>query len=93
MTNSWCLYVCHELYLQSHLLVESYRSVAEGDAVTEAGLPFDRPLGHVHDDLGPLSTGVEQEGEGREANTALLDGQAALWLVLAALGSGRKSAA
>lgn len=74
-------------YLQPNLLVHSRGPVAEGDGVTEAGLPLDGPLGHVHDDLRALGAGVEEQREGGQAS-ARLDGQAALGLVVASVGRG-----
>lgn len=38
-------------HLEADLFVQGDWSVAEGDSVAKAGLSFDRPLSHVHDDL------------------------------------------
>lgn len=76
-------------YLQPNLLIHSDRPVAEGDGVTEASLSLDGPLGHVHDNLRALGTGVKEQREGGQTPT-WLDGQAALGLVVASVGCGRK---
>lgn len=55
LVNAMCL-----PYLQPNLLINSDRSIAEGDGVTEAGLSLDSLLGHVHDDLRALGAGVEE---------------------------------
>lgn len=47
-------------YLEADLLVQRYRPVAEGDGIAEAGQPFDRLLGQIHDDEGALGIGVEE---------------------------------
>lgn len=76
-------------YLQPNLLIHSSRPVAEGDGVTEAGLPLDGPLGHVHDDLRALCAGVKEQREGGQTSTRL-DGQAALGLVVTSVRGGGK---
>lgn len=67
------------------MLVNSNGSVAEGDGIAEAGLSLDGSLGQVHDDLGALGAGVEEQREGGQIDT-WLDGQAALRLVVASMG-------
>lgn len=48
-------------YLEADLLIQRYGPVAEGDGVAETGLPLDRLLGNVHDDLGSLGVWMEEE--------------------------------
>lgn len=83
------IFFCPCFYLQPNLLVHSDGPVAEGDGVAEAGLSLDGPLGHVHDDLRALGAGVEEQGEGGQIPT-WLDGQTALWFVVASVGCGGK---
>lgn len=72
-------------YLQADLLVHGDRPVAEGDGVTEAGLPLDCPLGHVHDNLRALGAGMEEQRAGGQT-PAWLNRQAALGLVVIPVG-------
>lgn len=77
-------------YLEPDLLIHGYGPVAEGDGVAETGLPLDRLLGEVHDDLGPLGAWMEEkwtDGQG-PANGPTLDGQAPLRLVVTPVGCG-----
>lgn len=81
--------MCVFAYLQPNLLVHSNGPIAEGDGITEAGLPLDSPLGHVHDNLRALRAWVEEQREGGQTPT-LLNGQATLGFLVASLGCGRK---
>lgn len=77
-------------YLEADLLVERDGPVAESDGVAEAGLPLDCLLGKVHNNLGTLGIWMEQkwaDGKG-SADTAALDGQAPLGLVVASVRRG-----
>lgn len=53
-------------HLQPDLLVDEHWAVTEGDGVAEAGLPLDGLVAEVHEDLGALSVGVEEQRRGRE---------------------------
>lgn len=76
-------FVASGKYLEADLLVQRYRSVAEGDGVAEAGQPLDRLLGQIHDDQGALGAWVkEQRADGK---VAALDGQAPLGFVVASV--------
>lgn len=55
--------------LQPDLLIDEDRAVAEGDGVAEAGLPLDGLVAEVHEDLGALGVGVEEQRRGGEAPT------------------------
>lgn len=62
------------------MLVQRDRPVAEGDGIAEAGQPFDRLLGQIHDDKGALGIWVkEQRADGK---VATLDRQAPLGFVV-----------
>ena len=78
------------------MLVHGDGPVGEGDGVAEAGLPLHHLLAGVHDDLGALGAGVEEERAGDHGpgqTPATLDGQAVLGLVVTPVGRGRKGAA
>lgn len=80
-------------YLEADLLVQGNGPAAEGDGIAEAGLPLDGPLGHVHDDLGALGTGVEEQGKRGQAAPTLQDGQTLLGgLTVIAVGCGGEGA-
>lgn len=53
-------------HLQPDLLVDEHWAVTEGDGIAEAGLPLDGLVAEVHEDLGALSVGVEEQRGGRE---------------------------
>lgn len=71
-------------YLEADLLIQRYGPVAEGDGVAETGLPLDRLLGKVHDNLGPLGVWMEEKwADGmRPTDGATLDRQAPLGFVV-----------
>lgn len=75
---------CDIKYLEADLLIQRYRSVAEGDGVAETGLPLDCLLGKVHDNLGSLGIWMEEkwaDGKG-STNGTTLDRQAPLGFVV-----------
>ena len=53
-------------HLQPDLLIDEDRAVTEGDGVAEAGLPLDGLVAEVHEDLGALGVGVEEQWCGRD---------------------------
>lgn len=53
-------------HLQPDLLVDKHWAVTEGDGVAEAGLSLDGLVAEVHEDLGALSVGMEEQRRGRE---------------------------
>lgn len=80
-------------HLEADLLVQGDGSVTEGDGVTKAGLSLYAPLGHVHDDLRALGTGVKQQWADRCRGTTGVQGQAAFWFLVASVSRRRKRAA
>lgn len=78
-------------HLQPDLLVDEDGTVAEGDGITEAGLPLDGLVAEVHEDLGALSVGVEEQRRGREPPTGQR-GWAMLLLVMASVRGDREGA-
>lgn len=69
------------------MLIQHYGPVAEGDGVAETGLPLNRLLGEVHDDLGSLGVRMKEkwaEGKG-STSAAILNRQAPLGFVVASV--------
>lgn len=78
-------------HLQPDLLIDEDRAVTEGDGVAEAGLPLDGLVAEVHEDLGALGVGVEEQWCGREP-PAGQHRRAVLLLVVASVRGGREGA-
>lgn len=67
-------------YLEADLLVQRNWPVAEGNSIAEAGQPFDRLLGQIHDDKGAL--GIWMKEQRANGKVAALDRQAPLGFVV-----------
>jgi len=74
-------------YLEADLFIKRYGPVGERDGVAETGLPLDRFLREVHNNLGSLGIWMEKkwaDGNGT-ADAAILDRQTPLGFVVTSM--------